>query len=318
MRTFVLHPCIFLALAVPAAGQTLALSMAVTGPTGVSAGSSNSRSLPMGPLIPPASLFVTSGLASARLTLQSLPLAAPLAGIRLENGARSSSNDHAASSCDVIATATMMLPARVTLDIQHSVLAVYGVWPQYSSSVDVGNDGTVEYQHPWVTPSPGARLEVIADLRGTPIRITRSAGATGSSHLGGITTSSETALELVFTAPVQESSYGAACGGELGCQLVAGMPFDRTFVASLPGSAVSAWLAAGDRQTGLVFPGIACPLLAEPDVVLPLLLRPGANGRTMGVLDASLPPLVGQTWFAQAVGFDGATFHGSNGVTIRT
>src|SRR5262249_11329480 len=125
-------------------------------------------------------------------------------------------------------------------------------------------------------------------------------------------------LELHFAAPAQEPAYGSPCGGELGCQLVPGTPYARTLVASFPADSTFAWFVGGAQQQNLLFPGISCPLLCDLAVVLSMPLQPAPNGRQMAVLDTLLPPLPGQTWFAQGIAIRGGTFVGTNGVRITT
>ena len=223
--------------------------------------------------------------------------------------------------CHLSSLVSMPLPARIPVRIAPSFSspATFSSFStSYELAVDVGGDGSFEYSAaysgwPGNAPAPPpAVLDVLVDARGTLV------DWESTTTVAGIPATSQSLLELHFAAPVQEPGYGSACGGEFGCQRVAGTPYARTLVASFPANSTFAWFVGGDQQQNVLFPGISCPLLCNLAVVLSMPLQTGPNGRQMAVLDTLLPPLPGQTWFAQGVAISGNAFVGTNGVRITT
>jgi len=221
----------------------------------------------------------------------------------------------ARATCNLVTTASMPLPARLAIEIAHSVVLGSAHSFAVSAVVDIGADSSLEFTSSYPT-SPVAPRVALVDSHGTPIRWAEDAFASW-----GILSQFPTyicRLDLRFTAPVQEPAYGPVCAGELGCQLVPNASFARVLVASLPTDTTYAWLLGGDQQQNLQFPGFACPLLVDPLVVIAVPLVDGANGRKFVDFDAVFPPLPGQVWFAQCIATSGGTFVGTNGVRIQT
>lgn len=220
--------------------------------------------------------------------------------------------------CSVVTRVVTPLPARVPVELV--ALATQSSSPlgnftcSLMASVDIDANGTMEYTSGYPA-APAAVHSVLADARGTPLRwmtdMSVIVSMSGSASM-------DSTLELRFTAPVQEPAYGPACEGELGCQRVPNAPFDRVFVASLPGDTTYAWLLGGDQQVNVQFPGYACPLLVDPAVIVAVPLVPGANGRQFVDFEATLPPVPGLVWYAQGIAVSGGTFVGTNGVRIQT
>ncbi|MDO8349295.1 MAG: hypothetical protein Q7T30_03590, partial [Planctomycetota bacterium] len=221
----------------------------------------------------------------------------------------------ARATCNLVTTASTPFPARMQMDIAHSVTLGSAHSFAVSAVVDIGADSSPEFTSSYPT-SPLAHHVVLVDSRGTPIRWAENAFA--SWGILSQQPSYHCHLELRFTAPVQEPAYGPVCEGELGCQLVPNAPFARVLVASLPIDTTYAWLLGGDQQANVQFPGFACPLLCNPLVVIAVPLVNGANGRKFVDFDAVFPPLPGQVWFAQCIAVSGGAFVGTNGVHIQT
>jgi hypothetical protein len=311
-------PAIAFAGAVPAQGLTLATevldplqnfvsSRTVTG--------SQTLYLPAGPVAFPVHLATPT----LSFPYASLDLIETISGstttlsiIEYMNGGNSR---YGVVECLLRTTVTALLPARVSLAIDPVVTWAGFNIPSHDAAVDIGADGSPEYSYTYAFPAPPSpgTLAVLVDSRGTPLDV-QSRSYTGGGGGGNLTTH----VDLQFTAPVHDLSYGSPCGAEFGSQLDAANPFARTFVASLPGNTILAWFAGGDQQASITVPGFSCPLLTNNVVVISVPLVPGPNGRSMAVLDLLLPPIPGATWYAQGVGFAGGTFVGTNGAIIRT
>lgn len=220
------------------------------------------------------------------------------------------------AACHAITHAWMPTPARVPVTIAHTITAGSAGSYAESTQVDLGADGSVEYaqNHP-AAPQTLTR-SVLVDARSTAIEWSMTTGAA----VDGLYLPWVSRLELRFSEPVQEATYGPTCAGELGCQRDAANVFARTLVASFPNDATLAWLFASDTAVNLPVPGVACPLLCTPVLVLAVPLQLGPNGRQFAVLDAVLPPWPGLTWYAQGVAFTSTAgvFVGTNGVILQT
>jgi hypothetical protein len=272
------------------------------------------QSLAVGPVMLPQQLAASTHSSGASLDISYIH------GRRLHllsmagTADASISNAFGGAEGDLTSRVSTALPARLQLDLSY-VFVASGGWPYNGCQVDIGADGLVEFTNGW-WPTPPATHWLIADQRGTRFNWKSWIWCYGTST-GSL--SGQPTLSLRILEPVQEASYGAPCGGELGCQLVDYQPYERVVVASLPPGTTNAWLVAGFQQTNLQFPGISCPLLCSPDLIVPVALRPGPNARRIVDLDVHLPPIPGQVWFVQIVGIDAAaTVSGTNGIQVQT
>ncbi|MCA8966477.1 MAG: hypothetical protein H6838_16005 [Planctomycetes bacterium] len=219
------------------------------------------------------------------------------------------------SSVDLVTTASMPSPARVSIQVQAQLTfqqTLTVALPLYDCGVDLGADGIDEFTN-GPPSSAVTTLTTWCDSLGTPVR--------WHQHLEGFYDSgvldATTTLSLQFDNPVQEATYGPSCAGSLGCQRGAGQ-FDRIFVASLPGNTTFAWLMGGDAQWNVTFPGIGCPLLVDPQFILAVPLQDGPNGRKYVDFEGTFPPIPGLTFYAQGVAVSGGAFVGTNGVRVQT
>lgn len=220
------------------------------------------------------------------------------------------------ASTDLVTTATMPFPARITIDVQAQLTfqqTMTPALPLYDCGVDLGADGVDEFTNRPPNPA-SATLTTWCDALGTPVRWHQR---NDGFYTGGFLRATAT-LSLQFDDPVQEATYGPNCSGSLGCQRGVG-PFDRIFVASLPADTTFAWLMGGNTPWNVHFPGIGCPLLVDPQFILAVPLQDGPNGRKYVDFEGTLPPIPGLSFYAQGVAIrsDG-TFLGTNGVHIST
>ncbi len=219
------------------------------------------------------------------------------------------------SVTDLVTTARMPSPARITIDVQAQLnfqQALTPALPLYDCGVDLDADGIDEFTN-GPPNSASTTLTTWCDSLGTQVRWhQRNEGFYTSGFLLATST-----LSLQFDDPVQEPTYGPTCAGSLGCQRGTGQ-FDRIFVASLPGDTTFAWLMGGDAQWNVTFPGIGCPLLVDPQFILAVPLQDGPNGRKYVDFEGTFPPIPGLTFYAQGVAVSGGVFVGTNGVRVRT
>jgi len=320
-----LLPCI-LAAAGPAVAQSLGLATSATDQARnhltAYDGNSHLVNVPLGPVSFPLALVAPPP--SFSLSYASLGLtesaSAPTRDLFMREDARGIGSLYGGGViCHLVTRVTMPLPARVPMTISCSITqAPWSIGPASAlGRVDIEGDGVVEFALAYAGSSAQSTAvhDLLVDSRGVPIEWEARTDASGGGTFG---TSLGTLLQLSFTEPVQEPAYGPTCEGELGCQLVPNAPFARVLVASLPGVSSMAWLLGGDQQVNVPIPGVACPLLCNPLVVLPVPLQPGSNGRAMIQLDAVFPPLPGMVWFVQGVALANGAFAGTNGVRIQT
>jgi hypothetical protein len=320
-RFVVLLPLV--SLLAPLDAQTLGLATHVVDPLhnfvrATLPGASAEQHLPIGLIAFPANIeAVPSPLSAFRASLSLAQTAGPralIANAEVTSGGASPSQPISIAECSLRTLLTTAVPARVRLDVLPSrTIVALPFWPGHDTSVDIGGDGTAEYEdHFQFAPPLPATFAILADTR--PTVVDWRMYTVTSGNVGGL----QTQLELRFAEPAFEPTYGSPCGGELGGQLVPGQPFSRVLVASFPATASLAWFVGGAQQAQTFVPGFACPLLTETAIVIGAPLVNGANGRRFAELDLALPPVPGLTWVAQGIAFDGATFVGTNGVRLRT
>jgi hypothetical protein len=315
MRYALLLPAIVFAGSVPAQGLTLAAEVPYPNTTFVGATNTGPNVyLPAGPITFPVRLTTPLALTPYAILDLGLTPSGSMTTVSIVERMVGYNFRRGYAQCHLRLTLAAPLPARVSLAIYPTIN--WGlIVPSHDAAVDIGADGSSEYAYTYASspPSPGA-LEFLVDARGSPIDVRSNSSTGASAGVGSLTAQ----LDLQFTAPVHDRSYGSPCGAEFGSQLDAANPFARTLAASLPGNTILAWFAGGDQQANVTVPGFACPLLTNNVVVISVPLLPGSNGRSMAVLDLVLPPIPGATWYAQGVGFAGGTLVGTNGAVIRT
>jgi len=215
-------------------------------------------------------------------------------------------------STDLVTTLIMPFPARIQIDAQ----GVFTPSPpppppqcQFEWGIDLGANGIDDF----VTTQPQSTTTTLTtwcDLLGSDVRWHHQLFLTGC-------VAAQSDLTLQFDNPIQEWTYGPTCAGQLGCQLGAST-FERVFVASFPANTTLAWLMGGDTQRNVSFPGFACPLLVDPQLVLAVPVFTGPNGRKFIDFEATFPPIPGMVFYTQGIAVSGGTFIGTNGVIVHT
>ena len=219
----------------------------------------------------------------------------------------------ASASCSMRTRVTSPQPVRVRL----TLVPAAGVGSN-QILVDVGADNIIDYCQGATCQSGTLVHDLVVDSQGVLIDWHISCSVS-SGWVVIPPTSCSVSLDMRFGMPPLESGYGAPCGAELGVVRAPSSPFHRTFLASFPPTTALAWIVIGNEPTNLTFPGVPCPLVCDPDVVAGVPLQSGlVPGRLGFEFTDQFPPILGASWFTQAVGFDAATgtFVGSNGVHI--